>query len=163
MRVARLLTAVVIGFTTSTAYGQTGVSGFQEWHLEEQADPITDAKRVTVAYATDKVMMIFQCSEGVVVSVLSPIDPMTSLEFMQVERTTPVQWRVGKNPSHSESWMSMRSPGGGGHNIAAMGSEMAKETASGSGDLIVRAHGMTFTFPLAGAAVKINQTVAACS
>lgn len=159
--------AVVAGGMVLALVGsaQGAEPGVDQWGVVTKTDPITDDERVTAGVVEGGGLgVLFQCSQGRFGAVLIPNTPRLEMEFITMDSTTTVEWRVDDAPAHEEVWNTISGGADSSYAVATLKSqEMAEAVKSAKDRLVVRVHGATGIFPVEGAREHISKAQSSCS
>jgi len=153
---ATLLSAATPIFAADPVIGQ--------WEIHESADPITDKRIVTTATGTeDGMALLFQCSGTAFGAVISPLMPRVAMEFVTMEKTADVAWRIDSRPAVSERWHVLPGKAGSAYSVVSLSpNRLASAIISGGSKITFRVHGLTTSATLAGASNHVTKTLQAC-
>lgn len=143
---------------------QADFPGYDEWTVDQTTDPLTDDVRVTAGIGiADGLQFMLQCSSGNFGAIIAPLKPEITMEFITMDSSTQVSWRVDDIPSVTEEWSIL--PAKAGRKpvvINTNADEMAMAVMNANDRFVLRVHGITGVFSVDDAAGYIQQVLDAC-
>ncbi|MCD1588153.1 hypothetical protein K7H09_19305 [Halomonas sp. IOP_14] len=143
---------------------QADFPGLDEWTVDQTIDPLTDDVRVTAGIGiADGLQFMLQCSSGNFGAIIAPLKPEITMEFITMDSSTQVSWRVDDIPAVTEEWSIL--PAKAGRKpvvINTNADEMAMAVMNANDRFVLRVHGITGVFSVDDAAGYIQQVLDAC-
>ncbi|RUR43376.1 hypothetical protein [Vreelandella populi] len=143
---------------------QADFPGLNKWTVDQTTDPLTDDVRVTAGVAiADGLQFILQCSSGNFGAIIAPVKPEITMEFITMDSSAEVSWRVDDIPAVTEEWQILPARAGRSPVVVNTNAhEMVRAVMNANNRLVLRVHGITGVFGVDNAEGYIQQVLDAC-
>jgi hypothetical protein len=163
--VKAIFLAAWVGFAVANGgMANAEAPGIGQWGVTENSDPITDKKIVDAGIGTPLGLLFkIECSGDKFGAVIAPYLNELKLEFITIDETSEVIWRIDRSPAVTEHWIVL--PGKLDRAYALINTSpkaLIAALMSGGDKLTIRTRGITDSFSLRGAASNIRQAMDAC-
>ncbi len=160
----RLISGVVLAACMLPSLALAELNFLNKWSIERATDPLTDDVHITTGVGVeDGLHYMLQCSSGSFGVIVAPLKPQVAMEFITMDSTAEVTWRVDEEPAITEEWHIL--PARAGRNAVVINTDaedMAMAVMNANDRLVLRVHGVTGVFSVEGAAEHIQQVLEHC-